>query len=58
MPNEDDFVTATLVEGDFDMISVTKAVKSVLVSCVIASFDVVEERSCSITSQRSLTELI
>ena len=29
MPYKDDFVTATVVEGDFDMISVTEAVKSV-----------------------------
>jgi hypothetical protein len=58
MPNEDDFVTATLIEGDFDMVSVTKAVKSVPVSSVVASFNVIEESSYGNTSQRPLTELI
>jgi hypothetical protein len=58
MPNEDDFVTATLIEGDFDIVSITKAVKSVPVSSIVALFNIVKESSYSITSQRPLTELI
>ena len=58
MPNKDNFVTPAVVEGDFDMASVIQAVKSVPVSSVVASFNVVEDRSCNTTSQRPLTEFI
>jgi hypothetical protein len=58
MPNEDEFVTATIIEGDFDMISVIKAVESVPVSSIIASFNLAEGRSNGITSLQPLTELI
>lgn len=49
MLNEDGFVMPTMVEGDFDMISVTKAVKSVLVSSMVASFNIIKECSYNIT---------
>lgn len=58
MPNEDDFVTATVVEGDFDMMSIIEAVKSVPVSSVIASFNFVEGHSYDIISPRPLTNFI
>jgi hypothetical protein len=58
MPNEDEFQSATLVEGNFDIISVIKAVKSVPVSSVVASFNIMEEYSYGFTSPQSLTELI
>ncbi|KAH7111761.1 hypothetical protein B0J11DRAFT_512015 [Dendryphion nanum] len=58
MPNKGHFVMPTVVKGDFDMTSVTEAVKSFPVSSVVASFSIVEERSYNITSQRPLTDFI
>ena len=51
-------MTATVVEGDFDVMSVTEAVKSVPVSSAVASFNFVEDRSYAIISPRPLTDFI
>jgi hypothetical protein len=56
--NEDHFTTTTVVEGNFDMASITNAVKMLPGCSVVASFEITEGRPYTTTIPRPLSTLL
>ncbi len=57
-PNEDDFAIPTVVEGHINVASVTRAVRLLPGSSVVASFELCGEHRGGLRSSRPLAELI